>query len=301
MKITTYLLILGSLLLSCTETSEPCYEYQLAYISKASGNFDIYANDLKGNETQLTTNPSWDWSPMWNASSNSLIYYSYVNDTFKIQRMAVDGKQLPLNTYGLTEYNLSPNGELLVSQESVDDFSKLVLSDVKGEGKEDITNADSYNGRAIWSPDSKRIVYISDRDGNNEVYLYELATKTTTRLTTNATNEKYLSWAPDSKRIAYSTEYYEEGQPDRNDLFVMDLETKAVTQITNNAYEDSEIAWSPEGSRIAFHSKRDSIDHIFTINIDGTDVRQVTTDNVYHGEPEWIVIESRCNQLEYPN
>ena len=158
----------------------------------------------------------------------------------------------------------------------------------------DATGADAYHGRAKWSPDAQKIIYITDRDGNNEIYLYDMLEQTNTRLTENETYEKYLTWAPDSRRFAYTTEYFEEGKPDRNDVFVMDLDTKEVRQITDNPYEDAEIAWSPRGDLIAFHSRRDSVDHIFTMKIDGSNVRQITTTQTYHGEPEWGLLEPKC-------
>lgn len=294
--------VLFFVLFSCSrsevdETSSMCSKDYLLYISKASGNFDIYKNDLSGNETRLTTNPSWDWSPMWNQATESIIYYSYVNDTFQIRRMDMDGNLLTLDSKGLLEFNLSPDGKTLIMEENRGDNRQLVLVSIGSLSRTPITDSISYNGRAKWSSDSKRIIYITDRDGNNEVYLYNLESKITDRLTVNNTSEKYLTWAPDNKRIAFTTEYYEEGKPDRNDVFVMDIDSKKVTQITNNPFEDSEIAWSPNGDRIAFHSKRDSVDHIFTMLIDGTDIRQVTSNRTYHGEPSWITIKTNCDEL----
>ncbi len=291
-----YLLFLV-LIAACSNTSEEtdCNDYHMVYISKASGNFDIYINDFQGNEKQLTTNPSWDWSPVWNPASGAIIYYSYVNDTFQIRKMSIDGDLMKIDTKGLTEFNLSPDGTSVVMEENQGDNRQLVLISLEDMNRRtSITDSASYNGRAKWSPDSKKIVYISDRDGNNEVYLYDLVSKSTTRLTEKETSEKYLTWAPDSKRIAYTTEYYEEGEPDRNDVFVMDITSLETTQITNNQYEDSEIIWSPDGNKIAFHSKRDSVDHIFTMNVDGTGVKQITSQNTYHGEPSWIVVKKTC-------
>ncbi len=287
-----------ALSLSCSQPSSPpevCYQPLLLYIAlDGPGNFNIYKNDLNGGEMLLTDNPSWDYAPLWNQEANSFTYYAYVSDTFRILRKGLDGKDLPLDIYDLQEYNLSPNNQRVVSEVSVGDFRKLVISDITGDNRYDITPDTSYNGRAKWSPDSQKIAYISDRDGNNEVYIYDLETKQSSRLTTNTTSEKYLSWAPDSERLLYSTEYYEEGKPDHNDLFVINTTTRATTQITDNAFEDSEVAWSPLGDRIAFHSKRDSVDHIFTMNPDGSDVRQITTASKYHGEPNWALIEVPC-------
>lgn len=285
---------LASLVLSCgskyalaQDTNEELY---LVYIAKDEGNFDIYLNDLEGIETRLTDNPGFDWFPMWSEATNTIIHYAYVQDTFQIRQMDVKGNSLPLNTYKLEEYNLSPDGKKLVTKVSVGDYSKLVITALDGTQSKDITPSDSYNGRAKWAPDASSIAFISDREGNNEVYIYDLGTERTRRLTQNTTSEKYITWAPDGNRLAFTTEYYEEGKPDWNDVFVYDLVNHTLTQITDNTFEDQEIAWSPKGDKIAFHSVRDKGDQIYTMNIDGGDVRQITTRAIYHGEPEWVMI-----------
>lgn len=285
-----------TLTFSCTVKQEPCLDYQLVYISKASGNFDIYKNDLNGVETQLTTNPSWDWSPMWNSALETILYYSYVNDTFRIRQMDLNGSLLEINAKELQEFNLSPDGKMVVMEESRSGNRQLVLIVLEDMVRTPITDSLSYNGRAKWSPYSDKIAFISDRDGNNEVYVYNLRTQKTARITNRETSEKYLTWAPDGEKIAFSTEYYEENEPDRNDIYIVELETMVISKITNNNYEDSEIAWSPKGDLIAFHSVRDdSVDHIYTMKIDGSDVKQISTNTTYHGEPDWIVDKTQCN------
>ena len=276
---------------TCTEKKE-----MLLYISKKSGNFDIYKNDIAGNERQLTNNPGFDWMPSWDTNKNRILHYAYLGDTFKIQSMDLNGNSLAFNAGKLEEFNLSPDGQYLVQQVRVDDFSKLIITDTLGNNAFSICEATSYNGRAKWSPNSQSILYISDRDGNNELYLYNLESQETKRLTNNTSNEKYTSWAPQGDRIAFTTQYYEEGKPDRNDVFILDLTSGEITQITNNEFNDSEIAWSPQGDRIAFHSTREAGDQIYTMDTNGNNVVQITQDTFYHGEPAWAWMELPCEQ-----
>ena len=291
-------IIAGSLLLlffSCSQSKdEKCYDYNLVYLSKASGNYDIYLNDLKGNEQQLTTNPSWDWYPMWNQLLESIIHYAYINDTFQIRRVSLDGSILELDTKELLEFNLSPNASMVVMEENKGDNRQLVIVSLDKMNRVPITDSTSYNGRAKWSPDSRKIAYISGRDGNNEVYLYDLKSKKTKRLTKDSLTQKYLTWSPDNRSIAYTNEYYGEDEDDRNDVFILNLESGISTQITKNEFEDSELDWSPDGKKIAFHSKRNGYDHIYTMNIDGSDVQQISTQDAYHGEPVWVKKEINC-------
>lgn len=273
----------------CNFNSDEGKDEILVYLSVRNKNYDIYKNDLKGTEKKLTNNPGFDYSPMWSERFEALFYYSYVNDSFLIASMDLDGKNLSLNTYDQPEFNLSPDGKKLIHQVSIRDFSALVLTTIEGDNPDTISSSTSYNGRAKWAPGSEKIAYISDRDGNNEIYLYDLKQKSTTRLTSNETYEKYITWSPTGDRIAYTTQYYEEGKPDRNDVFIKDLASGQVTQITNNTFNDTELAWSPVSEVIAFHSTREGQDHIFTMNSDGSNVQQITTVDAYHGEPEWVL------------
>ncbi|NET37499.1 MAG: hypothetical protein F6K19_36660 [Cyanothece sp. SIO1E1] len=68
----------------------------------------------------------------------------------------------------------------------------------------------------------------------------------------------------------------------------MNILTQKITQITDDLAFYQEIAVSPDGKKIAFHAKRKGEDHIYTIDIDGKNERQITTAKAYHGEPCWV-------------
>ncbi len=271
----------------CCDSPPSSKNETLLYLSVRDKDYNIFSNDLNGNEKQLTNNPGFDYAPNWNASFESIIYYSYERDSFLIGNMSLDGEKLEIETYGQKEFNLSPDGNYLVHQVNLGDYSALVLTDQKGVLIDTISNTNSYNGRAKWSRQSDQIAYISDREGNNEVYLFNLKTKQTTRLTSNSTSEKYLSWSPDGNQLAYTTQYYEEGKADRNDVFIINLKNGISTQITDNDFNDTELDWSPISNRIAFHSTRAGEDHIFIMDADGSNVKQISTNSAYHGEPCW--------------
>ncbi len=110
------------------------------------------------------------------------------------------------------------------------------------------TSADEQD--LAWAPNSRQIAYASDRDGIEQIYLYDLGKETETRLTTSGVNDQNPAWSPDGKQLAFIH--------DGKELHVMNMETKADRTLTTkkfrtlNSNVDHPISWSPDGEWIAY-------------------------------------------------
>ena len=67
-----------------------------------------------------------------------------------------------------------------------------------------ITVAPSYESVPIWSPDSKKIAFASDRNGNMDVFVVDAQGGTPTRLTFNSAKETPESFSPDGSNVYFS-------------------------------------------------------------------------------------------------
>ena len=133
-----------------------------------------------------------------------------------------------------------------------------------------------------WLQDG-RISFISDRDGDFEIYVMNSDGSGVTQLTHNQASDGIPSWSPDERRIAFTS--------DRDgdfEIYVMNSDGSSVTQLTRNDAVDSYGAWSPDGQRIAFASDRDGDFEIYIMNPDGSDVRQLTHNETNDFLGNWL-------------
>lgn len=89
------------------------------------------------------------------------------------------------------------------------------------------------------------IVFQSDIDGDNEIYL--LTSERLRQLTDNTWDDTYPRWSPDGKTIAFSA-----NRSGNYDLFVMDENGEHITQLTASPEDELDAAWAPDGQNIVF-------------------------------------------------
>ena len=107
----------------------------------------------------------------------------------------------------------------------------------------------------LWlatSPLHAKIVFLSLRDGNFEIYKMDTNGRNKTRLTRNETDDYSPVWSPDGKQIAF------ESIRDRKwDIYVMDADGGNQRNLTQHPAIDSYPDWHPNGTQIALDSNRD--------------------------------------------
>ena len=139
-----------------------------------------------------------------------------------------------------------------------------------------------------WSPDGKRLAYLSDFGPLNALVVMDMYGGPTRYLTPDGSQALHLVWSPDGKHIAY-----EAVVGDNRDIYVVDAcDTPACEpnphNLTGDSRLDSNPSWSPNGRQIVFLSSRTGQIEIFVIDVDGSSIRQLTQDS--HADlsaPQW--------------
>jgi TolB protein len=124
------------------------------------------------------------------------------------------------------------------------------------------TTVDPPPSNPTPAPSLNRIAFVSDRDGNKEIYVMPApGTQTQAsadgsgviRLTNNPAEDTSPAWSPDGTRIAFVST--RDGNPE---IYGLDTDGgSGVMRLTNNPAPDYDPTWSPDGKYIAFISARD--------------------------------------------
>jgi TolB protein len=127
-----------------------------------------------------------------------------------------------------------------------------------------LTNSPADDRDPVWSPDGTKVAYASRQDGNWELYIYDMLTGQTTRMTYDLSFQGAPGWSPDGQWLVY-----ESYQGNNLDVYVVPVDGSQLAQrITENPAPDFSPAWSPDGRRIAFVSWRDGNQDIYTFSLD---------------------------------
>jgi Tol biopolymer transport system component len=150
-----------------------------------------------------------------------------------------------------------------------------------------LTTDPATDDQANWSPDGSLIVFMSDRNGDPDLWLMNSADGTNQHAVRAhaRTAEQWPCFNPqNANQVAFQA-----GPPNgrTTNLFVLDLTTSAVTQITDSPYRNECPSWSPDGTRILFHSNRSGDFDIWSMAPDGTGLTQLTQDSHSDGYPVW--------------
>ena len=142
----------------------------------------------------------------------------------------------------------------------------------------------SAEGRQpAWSPDGRRIAFVSNRDGNPEIYVMNADGSAPTRLTNSpniwVSEDIEPVWSPDGQRIVFVSD-----RDEPYDLYVMNADGSGQTRLTRDNARELGPAWSPDGSKIALSKTLE----IWVMNPDGTQpVNLTNTPGVSEYSPSW--------------
>ena len=174
-----------------------------------------------------------------------------------------------------------------------------------GSDKRRLTHYGVYTAEGVLSPDGKKIVFTSLKDGDLDIYIMNADGSNVRQLTHQLGYDGGPWWSPDGKRIVYRANHprtpeaiaaYKDllaqrlVRPNKMDLWIMNADGSDQRQITNLGAASFGPSWSPDGRRIIFSSNHHTDPRLgnfdlFLVNPDGSGLEQVTTASTFDGFP----------------
>ena len=147
-----------------------------------------------------------------------------------------------------------------------------------------------------WSPDGRKLAFVSRRDGNSEIYVMNADGSAQENLTQHPASDSHPSWSPDGRKLAFVSR-----RDGNSDIYVMNADGSGLRNVTRTSSNDLDPAWSPGGRAIAFVRKtqkkcapspRDSPcnnyeTYLYVVKGDGSGLRRLTTHRAQVFNPSW--------------
>jgi tricorn protease len=212
-------------------------------------------------------------------------------------RVRSDYKANPVRVLGytreLSELALAPDGKkiaFVIRGEVFADFAEKDVDREKRQGQAfRLTNTPARESDVCWTPDSKQLIFLSDRHGEQELYSYEFARRAEQRLTDSPAPKSSPCISPDGKWIAFI-----QGQ----DTICLLERASGTTRVfgTGSFYytygpgaASGALAWSPDSRWLAFVAQDEHFfSNLYVQSVEGGEPRQITfLSNLHAGDVLW--------------
>ena len=154
----------------------------------------------------------------------------------------------------------------------------LYISDADGRNARPIYSSSYQIMSPVWSPDRKRIAYVSYEEEHPSIVMQTIATGHRELFDAYTGPAMLPSWSDDGKRLAYVS-----SAGGNSDIYIIDLESKRVSRITDTPFIDTEPAWAPNGTLI-FTSDRSGSPQLYRVDKESTTPRRITFHGLYNSD-----------------
>jgi Tol biopolymer transport system component len=230
----------------------------LFYVSDRSGPQNIWSMTLGGNERQVTQFK--DGRVLWPTISHDgrTIVFERDFEVWSLDTASGRAQKVPITrrgspsaaatehvtlTSGFQDLSLSPDGRKIAFTARGEVWAASARD---GGDAVRVTRTLAREGQIDWLPDSKRIVYASERNGIPQLFLFDFTTNRETQLTRDAKGDTAVRVSPDGKMVAFVR--------DGTELRVLDLDKQEERSLATGHLSrgNRAVAWSPDSKWIAY-------------------------------------------------
>ena len=162
---------------------------------------------------------------------------------------------------------------------------RLVVADADGKNEQILLESSEPIISPSWSPDSKKVAYVSFETGMAKVFIQDIASGDRKLIIENSSQISSPAWSPDGKFLSLTM--YQDGNAE---IYILNLKNKNLTRLTNHYAIDTESTWSKKGSKIMFTSGRSGSPQLYEINLRKSNARprRITFDGNYNAKGTYL-------------
>lgn len=256
----------------------------LFYASDRDSHMNLYRFDFKNNQTTQLTNYT-EYDVKFPSYGDNYIVYENGGYIYKLNMES--GKSEKLSIYinndaawarpqwknlstSIKELSISPNGERIIASARGNLFSIAAKEGITY----DLTKGVSANEKMpMWSPDGNGYAYVSDKDGEFNIWYVDAAGKEK-RLTNLKTHILGMEWSPDAKKIAWCDK--------QNSLNILDVASGKSREIERSGRGPiNDFNWSPDSKMLLYTRAQKEVSIVMLYNLESQKKIEIT-DNWYN-------------------
>lgn len=243
-----------------TERDPVWLESGIYYVSDQDGTLELFRyDDDAGTHTQLTRHDDWDIKWAAGDGKTRIVYEIagriglFDTTTGEERQLAIrvpdDGVRIRARRIQVADqiedFDIAPDGKRMLATARGDVFTVPVEH---GVTRNLTQRGDAHDREAAWSPDGKLIAFISDRSGEEQIYVVAQDGGAARALTSDLVARLYRPvWSPDSKQIAFHDH--------TGKIHVVDLEGRRIEVVDSPFEVISDYTWSPDSRWLAWSGR----------------------------------------------
>jgi TolB protein len=154
---------------------------------------------------------------------------------------------------------------------------KLLVADADGFNPKTIAFSNEPLMSPAWSPDGKKIAYVSFENRRSAIFVQTLATGKRLKVASYKGINGAPAFSPDGKKLAMTLS--KDGSPD---IYVLNLANGSLLKVTKSYGIDTEATWSPDGQSIVYTSDRGGKPQLYRVSSAGGSPRRLTFEGDYN-------------------
>lgn len=162
-----------------------------------------------------------------------------------------------------------------------DERVSLRVADADGFNPQTIVDSPDPIMSPAWSPDGRKLAYVSFENRQSSIYVQELATGRRDKIASYPGINGSPAFSPDGSRMAMTLS--KDGNPD---VYVMNLGSRQLSRLTDHYAIDTEPAWSPDGGTIYFTSDRGGQPQVYRVSASGGAAERISFEGDYNAAAE---------------